>query len=456
MNKEFKIKKKVAVAMSGGVDSAVAAARLVKAGYDCVGFHMKLWGNSNGRPGNTETLPCRQAGLKFTETLRTARRVAKKLEIRLVVVDLRKEFKKRVVDYFCEAYGRGLTPNPCVVCNQLIKFGELLKHARKLGCDYLATGHYARIAIEVRGSLFSKTQAGKKSGLKNHYFLLNDLPTRSSEVKSDCNLTADQYFSKRTPLPLYHLLMARDKKKDQSYFLYRLNQEQLSHVLFPNGDYLKSEVKEMAARWGLPVKEVAESQEICFLGGHDYREFLKDRIGNRIKGGEVVDGQGRIIGEHFGLPLYTIGQRTGFKIYHRVFGRLKNKVPVLYVIGKEVKKNRLVVGRRNEVERREFEVKDISWVNANYELGIKNKEFKCRIKIRNQGKLLKCKIHGERGRIRVFLEEGERGVAKGQSAVFYSKLKTQNSHLRPLKTDFGGQAKLKTDEYEVVGGGEIR
>jgi tRNA-specific 2-thiouridylase len=305
-----------------------------------------------------------------------------------------------------------------VVCNRFIKFGELWKEVKKLGCDYLATGHYARIAVEVRESLFSKTQAGKKGGLKNYSFLLSDLPTRPSEVKSNCNLTADQYFSKRTPSPLFRLLVARDKKKDQSYFLYRLNQEQLAHVLFPNGGYLKSEVREMARKWGLPVKDTRESQEICFLEGQDYREFLKVRIAGKIKPGEAVDVKGKLIGEHFGLPLYTIGQRSGFRIEHRAFGREKRKVPVLYVVEKDSKKNRLVVGRECEMQKKEFEVGELGLINPGVELAKFKKDVK--VKLRSQGKLLDCRVFRLlKGKIRVCLEKPEMGLAAGQSAVFY-------------------------------------
>jgi len=401
----------VVVALSGGVDSAVAATLLVKRGYKCIGLHMKLWTTSNRRLGNTEAL-------KSAETLRRAQRVAKKLEIPFYVVDLRKEFKKRVVDYFCEAYGKGLTPNPCVVCNRFIKFGKLLDYARRLECEYLATGHYARIAVEVRGSLFSKTQAGKKGELKNYSSLLSDPPTRVSEVKSNCNWTADQYFSKRIPSPLFHLLVARDKKKDQSYFLYRLNQGQLSHVMFPNGEYLKSEVREMARKWGLPVKDTRESQEICFLEGQDYREFLQSRIAWQIKPGEVIDSKGKVVGEHFGLPLYTIGQRSGFRIEHRAFGREKRKVPVLYVVEKDGKKNRLVVGREYEMQKKEFEVGELGLINPGVELAKFKKDVK--VKLRSQGKLLNCRVFRLlKGKTRICLEKPEMGLAAGQSAVFY-------------------------------------
>jgi tRNA-specific 2-thiouridylase len=302
---------------------------------------------------------------------RMVRKVAKKLGIRFEVVALREEFKKQVIDYFCEAYGKGLTPNPCVICNEKIKFGELLKYARKLGYDYLATGHYAQVVVG-----YSDT--------------------------------------------FYHLVMAKAKKKDQSYFLYRLGQKELKHVLFPNGELLKTEVRKLAEKWNLPAKKAKESQEVCFLAGEDYREFLQNRIKGRVKPGEVVDIRGKVVGRHLGLPLYTIGQRSGFKIDHGVFGKLKHKVPVLYVIEKKVGKNQLIVGEVKKAEKRKFGVRDLSWVQPRINWRrIKN----LRVKIRSQGKLLKGKIYKVKGRIRVVLERAERGIAAGQSVVFYKRFK---------------------------------
>lgn len=335
-------KQKVAVAISGGVDSGVAAALMVRAGHEVAGFHLRLW---------------QEKPSKADESLRAARKTAQQLDIPFHLVDFRKVFKKGVVDYFLKEYGLGRTPNPCVICNQLIKFGELTNYARSLGYDYLATGHYAR----VKGN----------NG--------------------------------------YHLLMGKDKKKDQSYFLYNLTQKKLAQVMFPVGDYLKREVIKMARKWQLPVADRPESQEICFFKESDYRPFLKRQIKKKIIPGEVVDTEDKVIGRHSGLPLYTIGQRHGFRITD------KKMIGPLYVINKKVRKNQLVVGFGKEAERKEFLVKDVNWILGK----MSKKKIKCQVRIRHQGELLGARIQGLGSWAKVILDEPERGVAPGQAAVFY-------------------------------------
>jgi len=338
-------KKKVAVALSGGVDSGVAAALVVKKGYQTAGFHMFLW---KERPSKTD------------ESLEAARKTADQLGIPFYKVDFLEEiFKKRVVDYFLKEYGLGRTPNPCVMCNRFIKFGELMDYAKGLGYDYLATGHYAR-------------------------------------VKEDED---------------FHLLMGKDRKKDQSYFLYTLTQKKLARVMFPVGNYQKTEVIKMARKWKLPVAERPESQEICFYPEDDYRPFLKRQIKGKIVPGKVVDIKDKVIGEHQGLPLYTVGQRHGFKITD------KKVIGPLYVIDKKIKKNQLVVGFGKEVEKKEFGVKEVNWISGK----TPKKEIKCQVRIRHQGELLGCRVKGIGLRVKVVLDEPERGVAPGQAAVFYQK-----------------------------------
>jgi len=333
--------KKVAVAISGGVDSAVAAGLLVKRGYEVVGFHMHLWAE-DAKEGK--------------ERIKRAKKVAAALGIPFEIVDLRCEFKKKVVDYFLKEFAKGKTPNPCVVCNKYIKFGRLLDFTlNKAKCDYLATGHYAMIIK------------------KGHFALFR----------------------------------AVDKQKDQSYFLYTLTQKQLAHLLFPIGEYTKKEVLQTAKKWKLPI--LSESRAICFFKESDYRPFLRRQIREKLIPGEVSTLDGRVIGRHFGLPLYTIGQRHGFELKRGVLGPM-------YVVDKDIGKNRLVVGFGRECERRKFWLGDINWIAGEAPKLPRG----CQVKIRHQGELLGCRVKGLGSRVKIILAEAQRGVATGQSAVFYA------------------------------------
>jgi tRNA-specific 2-thiouridylase len=282
---------RVVVAMSGGVDSSVAAALLVEQGYDVSGVMMHLWAESENR--------CCTA-----EALEDARQVAAQLGIPFHLVDYRAEFKVCVVDYFVAEYGRGRTPNPCLACNQHIRFGRLLDHARAAGAGYLATGHYARID----------------------------------------RLNAS-----------YRLRMGVDDQKDQSYVLYMLGQEELKRVLFPTGAYTKAEVREMARRRGLPVAEKDESMELCFVADDDYRRFLRERAPTAVQPGPIVDTGGREIGRHGGLPFYTVGQRRGLGIA---------APEALYVIRLNVADNALVVGPASELGRRTLTAAQVRYVSG--------------------------------------------------------------------------------------------
>lgn len=409
--------KKVAIAMSGGVDSGLAAALLVKAGCQCAGFHMKLWHepqfhlrgvpqaqhHPGGVSGSFENKCC------STESLEAARKTAHQLGMPFYVVDFSQLFKKKVVVDFLKAYGSGLTPNPCILCNKFIKFGELLDYVRKLGFDYLATGHYARIILNSSDGNFDSVS----DSLAKKHALLNG-GHRRSQGETSQNLSGSLRYS---------LLAGEDKNKDQSYFLYNLTQNQLSHILFPVGEYQKKEVITMAKKWQLPVAYRPESQEICFLPENDYRPFLKRHIANKIKPGEIVDLKGNLIGRHQGLPLYTIGQRRGFfirtkNIEHRIprsgipLRGTKGIIPPYYIIKKDVKKNQLIVGFGQETEKKEFMVKDLNWIDPNYPLFVR---------IRHQGRLLEAKVENLGTKVKVILNEPERGIAPGQSAVFFYK-----------------------------------
>ena len=370
----MKEKKKVAVAMSGGVDSGVAAALLVEQGYEVVGVHLKLWREAFGddRPRSAGQLPSSPSEI--------AKKTAEKLGIPFFVKDYSEDFKKIVVDYFLAEYAAGRTPNPCVVCNQFIKFGKLLDYARALGCQFLATGHYARIARKCKMQN-AKCKNGESDGV-------------------------------------FRLLKGIDDSKDQSYFLWTLTQDKLARILFPVGDRRKSEVRKLARTKNLPISDRPESFEVCFVQDRDYRDFLKRHIPTAIKPGEVVNAKGQIIGKHFGLPLYTIGQRKGFEINPKSQIPNPNGGIPLYVVGIDTKRNRLVVGRGGESERQKFTVGSVNWISGGG--GIKG--IKCEVRVRYQGPLLKAKVSSINAKTAtVELDEAVRGVTPGQSAVFYRK-----------------------------------
>ena len=326
--------------MSGGVDSSIAAAFLKKQGHDVVGIFMKFW----KEPGKARENLCCSAEAKAD-----ARRIAGKLNIPFYVLDVRKEFKKKVVDYLIEEYKKGRTPNPCVECNRWIKFRFLFKKILELKADYVATGHYVRIKHEK-------------------------------------------------------LLVAKDRNKDQSYFLWTLNQKQLKKILFPVGDYTKGEVRAMAKKWDLPVFEKKESQEICFIPDSDINKFLKKRLSfEALAKGEIITTEGKVIGKHEGLPFYTIGQRRGIKI---------GGIGPFYVVDKDFKKNALIVAQGDfddALFKKEFTVSKTNWIN--------NVKFplKCNVKIRYLTPSVPAVIKGNK----VIFDKKQRAITPGQSAVFY-------------------------------------
>jgi tRNA-specific 2-thiouridylase len=340
------MKERVVVAMSGGVDSSVAAALLVKQGYEVIGITMcfNLADKSGRRPAC-----CSQ------QAINDARRVAHKLGIRHYVVNMQKALQDKVIKDFCAEYLLGRTPNPCVRCNQFIKFGELLKKALALDAKFLATGHYARI----------------------------------------------------TSPPVYSLRKAKDQFKDQSYFLYRLNRDQLKHTLFPLGGYTKTEVRELARKFGLAVSEKPGSQEICFLPDNNYRKFLKQYIGKEFMPGPVIDSQGKVIGSHKGVALYTVGQREGLGIAWR---------HPLYITGIDAKNNTITVGPREDALKREFLVKDVHFI-----VRPAKKKVAARVKIRYNHKEAKAYLLPTANKIKVKFIEPQFAITPGQSAVFYQK-----------------------------------
>jgi len=356
MKKIAKKKNRVFVGLSGGVDSSVAAALLKEQGYDVAGVFMRFWGEAGHRENG-----CCSASAEAA-----ARLVAAKLDIPFYVLDVAKEFKKKVVDYFLRELKAGRTPNPCVVCNPQIKFGLFLKYALKMGADYIATGHYARLKRKIPNP---KSQFPKKSQIP---------------------------ISKN----LYKLFMARDDKKDQSYFLVGLKQRQLSKIIFPLGDYSKREVYDLAIKRLLPYRQ-GESFDICFID--DYQQFLKKYL--KIKSGEIISPTGYKLGQHQGLPLYTIGQRVS----------IGGPGP-FYLVKKDIKKNILYVSNNEkDLWQKEMRLGKINWLSGQFP----RLPLKCLVRIRYGGEATEALITKHESRISVIFERPQRAITPGQMAVFY-------------------------------------
>ncbi|MBN2830771.1 MAG: tRNA 2-thiouridine(34) synthase MnmA [Candidatus Omnitrophica bacterium] len=340
-------KRRVVVAMSGGVDSSVAAALLNDRGYEVIGITMCF---------NISEYKRKKPGCCSVASIDDARRVAYKLGIRHYVLNMQKLLEKLVIKDFCSQYLLGRTPNPCIICNQYLKFGELLRKTDVLGAKFLATGHYARI----------------------------------SKSKS-----------------VFWLYKAKDFRKDQSYFLYRLSQKQLSRVFFPLGQYSKDEVRKLARNFSLPVAQKAASQEICFLPQDNYREFLRKRLKQNIIPGEILDQGGNPVGRHKGIAYYTIGQREGIGI--------AKGYPV-YITKINHKKNTITIGRREDVFFGEFMVKDPYFTYK----PVKNK-IVLKVKIRYNHKESEARLIPSGNKIRVEFKKPQFAVTPGQAAVFYDK-----------------------------------
>jgi tRNA-specific 2-thiouridylase len=345
---------KVLIGMSGGVDSSVAAALLVKKGYDVTGAFMKQWSDTKDVSGLCT----------WKQDRRDAMRVAAKLGIPLLTLDFEKEYKEWVMSYMFEEYQAGRTPNPDVLCNKYIKFGVWLDKARELGFDYLATGHYARI--------------GKQS-------IVN---------------------SKQ-----YSLLKAKDENKDQTYFLHQITQEQLAHTLFPIGKYKKTKVRKLAKKFNLPTADREESMGVCFVGEMPMKDFLLQKI--KPNPGKIVNPRGEVLGEHDGLPFYTIGQRS---IGVNSKQKTVNSRP-LYVVDKNFEKNELVVGEENDplLYKKNAKVGEVNWVS-----GLEPTfPLECEVRLRHRQKLQKSKIINHKSKIIIEFEEPQKAVTPGQFAVFY-------------------------------------
>ena len=338
--------------MSGGVDSSVTAALLKEQGYEVIGISMQVWDYSKFTPADGEKF----GACCSLDDIHDARRVAEQIGIPFYVVNFEEEFQRLVIDDFVAEYLRGRTPNPCVRCNQWIKFELLLKKARELAADFLATGHYARITREACGR--------------------------------------------------FRLLKGVDEGKDQSYFLFTLKQEQLSATLFPLGGMTKQEVRRLAAGYGLRVAEKGESQEICFVPDNDYVRFLEEVRGEEPLEGDIVDSRGNLLGRHNGTYRYTVGQRKGLGIAHP---------HPLYVLGVDIARNEVIVGGRDELLGDGLIAADVNWIALPPDSVI---EATCKIRYRHRP--VPCRIEplpGNRAEVR-FLKR-EKAITPGQAVVFY-------------------------------------
>lgn len=361
------LRPRVFIGLSGGVDSAVSAALLKKQGFDVVGVFIKVW--------QPDFLPC-----SWREERRDAMRVAIALDIPFLFFDFEKEYKKNVVDAFVAEYQAGRTPNPDVLCNREIKFGEFWKKAKDLGADFIATGHYVNIV-------------GK-----------------GTEVFSAENLPDSRAVALRDPLSLqYSLHEGKDKEKDQSYFLWGLSQEDLSHTMFPVGHLEKKEVRSLAHDYALPVSDKKDSQGICFIGEVSMDDFLSHFVSTSP--GEVLNTKGEVIGTHKGALFFTIGERRGFEI--------TKKPPeggAFYVLSKDMKKNTITVSNSKpeiiSLSPKKIKLKNTNWIREPDNLPLS-------ARIRYRGEKVPVTISRDQKGLVVEFEKPMPGLSLGQSIVFY-------------------------------------
>ena len=343
--------KSVVVGMSGGVDSSVAAALLVDQGYQVQGVTLQTWDTEDDETTSKkwQERGCCKIGI--------ARYVAERLHIPHRVIDIRERFRSAVVQDFIDGYLSGQTPNPCVRCNERVKFGCLVDAARELGADYVATGHYAQVVPDAAGRL--------------------------------------------------HLHKGGDPKKDQSYFLYRLNRGWLPRLLFPVGSMRKDDVWSKAEAIGLPADEVKESQEICFVTKGDYRGFLEEEAPQAARPGAFVGTDGTVLGTHRGVPFYTPGQRRGLGLAAE---------QRLYVVRVDAASNTVVVGRDEDLLEAACAVSDLNLVGLDRIAG----PVRAQVKVRYASPAVPATIRPlEEGRLRVEFDSPQRALSPGQSAVFY-------------------------------------
>ncbi len=344
------MKERIVVGMSGGVDSSVAALLLKEQGYDVIGLTLKVW---LGDCSDTGEHSC--CGPRAVED---ARSIAHQLGIPFYVMDHKQEFQTNVIDYFCQEYASGRTPNPCVVCNRKLKFGSLLDFAKSLGASKLATGHYAKV---------------EKVG--------------------------DEFALKK----------AVDERKDQSYFLYTLTQEKLSNILFPLGGFRKEQIRQLAQQAGLRVFDKSDSQEICFVPDGKYVNFLQKVVPGQFQPGEIKTKSGEVLAKHSGIQNFTIGQRKGLGV---ALGK------PTYVIRLEPQTNTVIVGEEEDLYSGKFLVQDMHWISKK----TLQSQIDCSVKIRSAHEGASCVVRFlENKTAEVIFKKPEKAVTPGQAAVFYDK-----------------------------------
>ncbi|MDP4181290.1 MAG: tRNA 2-thiouridine(34) synthase MnmA [Bacillota bacterium] len=345
-------KKKVMLGMSGGVDSSVAAACLLEKGYDVIGVTMQIW------PDMDEDKQKNEGGCCSLSAVDDARRVANNLGIPYYVMNFKKVFEEKVINYFVDEYLVGRTPNPCIACNRHVKFEEMLNKALSMGIDYIATGHYASVEYDE---------------------------------------------SKKR----YLLIKSATSAKDQTYALYTLTQDQLAHTLMPIGEYNKDEVREKAKLLDLVVASKPDSQEICFVEDNDYGRFIEEKTNTKINPGFFVDENGKVLGKHKGIVHYTVGQRKGLGI---ALGK-----PV-FVVRIDVEKNQVVLGEEKQVFSDTLTASDLNFISIDKLEG----SMKVNAKIRYSAKEAPAVISPlADGRVKVVFETPQRAITPGQSVVFY-------------------------------------
>lgn len=345
------MKKKVVVGMSGGVDSSVAALILKEQGYDVIGVTMQIWQDEDYCDMSENGGCC---GLSAVDD---ARRVADVIGIPYYVMNFKKEFRTNVIDYFIREYLEGRTPNPCIACNRYVKWEALLHRSLSIGADYIATGHYGKIA-QLDNGRFAVTKSASSN-------------------------------------------------KDQSYVLYNLSQEELSRTLFPLSSMEKDEVRKIAEQAGLPVAHKKDSQDICFIPDGDYAKFIEQKTGISSTPGNFVDTKGNILGQHTGIIHYTVGQRKGLGI---AFGEPR------YVIRLNVKDNEVVLGTLEELMSKEIYIRDVNYMA----LPNITEPLKVTGKVRYSAKDVPCTVFPEKdGRVKAVFDEPVRAATPGQAAVFY-------------------------------------